>query len=198
MPGRVRRRIGGYCNWGIAGKENHPVNCVDWKQADEFAQWIGGRLPTEAEWEYAARSAGKDRNFRRGQRRSDLRYGRHLGARSRLWLDSTWPVCPKPKGNTEQDLCDMAGNVWEWVQDSYHESVRGADGSAGRARRLLPGPSRGLVVRRSSPCPCDLPFGRFRPVRPQQFRRLPPRKAGQPLTVRRPDFASLTQSSGRQ
>jgi formylglycine-generating enzyme required for sulfatase activity len=46
--------------------------------------------------------------------------------------DSTWPVCSKPSGNTTHGLCDMAGNVWEWVQDWYHDSYDGAptDGSA--------------------------------------------------------------------
>ena len=40
--------------------------------------------------------------------------------------DSTWPVCSKLKGNTTHGLCDMAGNVWEWVQDWYHDSYNGA------------------------------------------------------------------------
>jgi len=46
--------------------------------------------------------------------------------------DSTWPVCSKPRGNTPQGLCDMVGNLEEWVQDWYHEDYTGApgDGSA--------------------------------------------------------------------
>ena len=60
----------------------------------------------------------------------------------------TWPVCSKPRGNTAQGLCDLAGNVGEWVEDCYHESYQGApnDGSAwtilcGKTRRVLRGGS---------------------------------------------------------
>lgn len=45
------------CNYGIAGRENHPINCVEFPQAQDFCTWIGRRLPTESEWEYAANGA---------------------------------------------------------------------------------------------------------------------------------------------
>ena len=106
--------------------------CVDWDQAKAYAEWVGGRLPSEAEWEYAARSAGKSRKYPWGNEAPSCeRTVMNLGG----WgcgRDATWPVCSKTAGNTEQGLCDMAGNVWEWTQDWYHDSYNGAptDGSA--------------------------------------------------------------------
>ena len=50
----------GHCNWGRSGRENYPINCVDWLQARAFSKWVGGDLPSEAQWEYAARSQGQN------------------------------------------------------------------------------------------------------------------------------------------
>lgn len=123
---------GSNCNWGVSGREQHPVNCVDWEQVKVFAQWAGGRLPTEAEWEYAARSGGQDWKYPWGEAeancdRAVMSYGGNGCGR-----DSTGPVCSKPAGNTKQGLCDMSGNVWEWTQDWWHASYKDApsDGSA--------------------------------------------------------------------
>jgi len=54
---------GGSCNAGVAGRENHPINCVDWNQADAYCQAQGLRLPTEEEWEYAAKGGDEDRRY---------------------------------------------------------------------------------------------------------------------------------------
>ena len=114
--------------------DDHPVIFVNWTQAKAFSEWVGGRLPSEAEWEYAARSAGKDRKYPWGDeaascKRAVLNEGSDSCGQK---YGMAWPVCSKPEGNTDQGLCDMAGNVWEWVEDWYHPNYRGApeDGRA--------------------------------------------------------------------
>jgi len=123
---------GGKCNWGQSDRGKHPINCVDWYQAQAYAKWAGGRLPTEAEWEYAARSGGRDWKYPWGNENATCERAVMDDGGYGCGRDSTWPVCSKPSGNTTQGLCDMAGNVWEWVQDWYHDSYNGAptDGSA--------------------------------------------------------------------
>ena len=122
-----------WCNWADPGYEDHPVNCVSWYQAVDFCAWVGGRLLSESEWEYAARSRGLDIYYPWGDAAPTCTYAvMHVpGGGYGCGMDRTWPVCSKAAGNTSQGLCDMAGNVHEWVADWYHSDYSGApvDGS---------------------------------------------------------------------
>lgn len=121
IPGPERNN----CNWGKNGYSKHPVNCVSWEQAAQYAVFVGGRLPSEAEWEYAARSGGRKQKYPWGDSPATKRL-------CVMEADTTMPVCSRPQGNTFQGLCDMAGNLMQWVQDNYQETYSWApsDGSA--------------------------------------------------------------------
>ena len=106
---------------------------MDWDQASKYAKFKGGRLPSESEWKYAATSGGKNQKYPWGNDeptcdKAVMKGNGNYGCGK----NSTWPVCSKPAGNTAQGLCDMAGNVWQWMQDKYQDSYIGApvDGSA--------------------------------------------------------------------
>lgn len=121
---------------GFTGADQ-PVICLDWDQAHEFAKWACARLPTEAEWEYAARSRGKDRAYPWGNQAAtcDRAVVTDEMFKPCCGRSATWPVCSKPKGNTEQGLCDMAGNVGQWIEDDWSTHYYNAprDGSAAKS-----------------------------------------------------------------
>lgn len=90
------------------GFENHPITCVNWSGSNAFASWIGGRLPTEAEWETASKGRA-DNIFPWGHKNPDsslANYGEIVG--------STTPV--GKYAPNDYDLYDMAGNAFEWCK----------------------------------------------------------------------------------
>ena len=109
------------CNWADPERADHPVNCVDWRQANAYCAWVGKRLPSEREWEKAAR--GTDgRSFPWG---NDLATCDHAviaeGELPGCGRDSTWPVGSRSEGRSPFGLFDMAGNVYEWTGDSVRD-----------------------------------------------------------------------------
>jgi formylglycine-generating enzyme required for sulfatase activity len=100
--------------WNDAGYADHPVTDVTWHQANVYAAWAGGRLPTEAEWEKACRGTG-GRIYPWGDSAPTAElanYGNSVG--------DTMPVGKySPQGDSAYGLIDMAGNVWEWTSSQY-------------------------------------------------------------------------------
>jgi formylglycine-generating enzyme required for sulfatase activity len=97
------------CNYGREGRGEHPINCVDWEQAAKFCEAEGARLPTEIEWEFAARGGAEQRAYSWGKEAPDGRTcWKHLGT------CKVGEFAPGAFG-----LLDMTGNVWEWTSSWY-------------------------------------------------------------------------------
>ena len=129
----------------FSGCDDCPVENVSWHDANEYAKNVGKRLPTEAEWEYAARGGSKSKGYRySGSNDLDA-----VGWYDNNSDDKTHPVAQKQPN--ELGLYDMSGNVWEWCSDwygSYSSSPQNnPQGPNSGSRRVLRGGSWSSIVR---------------------------------------------------
>jgi formylglycine-generating enzyme required for sulfatase activity len=141
-------------NWtqpGYLQSDSHPVTCVSWNDAVAYTKWLAEktgksyRLPTEAEWEFAARSGTTTARFWGDDPERACQYGNVADQKTKAQIShaANWVIhgCSdghpytSPRSTFRQNsygLFDMLGNVWEWVEDCWNDSYRNApvDGSA--------------------------------------------------------------------
>ena len=114
------RCVAGTWSDAAGPNENLPMNCVPWYEAFAFCIWDGGRLPTEAEWNYAAAGGSEQRKYPWGAAEPDPTravFNCLADAGQDCALTAILPVGSKPDGNGKYGHADLAGSVWEWVFD---------------------------------------------------------------------------------
>lgn len=134
-----KKRFSAFCNTKVPERANHPANCVAWNMADRYCKKRKARLPTEAEWEYAARGPTQ-RRYPWGDGAPTPKHLNACGAECVAWarkaslgaltslfpnakdddgFPGTAPVGSFPLGESTHGALDLAGNVYEWTADWY-------------------------------------------------------------------------------
>lgn len=148
---------GKQCNTAASDRWNHPINCVSWHQAKTYCEALGRRLPTEAEWEFAARGTS-DRSYPWGEAAPKPQLLNACGNECRDWhqtvglvneagatlyelsdgFAATSPVGAFGLGATPEGVLDLAGNVFEWTLDGASEySVTGSSSNTATDERHM-------------------------------------------------------------
>jgi formylglycine-generating enzyme required for sulfatase activity len=132
VPFRLRQG----CNWKVAGRERHPVNCLTQYAAGAYCKFVGGRLPSELEWEKAARGPA-GRPYPWGLVTPGCTIA-HLDPESSIRTRGcgtrhTAEAASFPGGESPYGVRQMAGNVWEWVAGHYDRSRYSDPADEGKA-----------------------------------------------------------------
>lgn len=125
--------------------KNYPVVYVTWKMAEQYCEWRGGRLPTEAEWEKAARGADDERVYPWDSGELSCAYANYQSCNG-----DTTPVDQYGKGTSPYGLYDMAGNVWEWTSTIFlpypYDATDGREDFLKSGERVIRGGGWGLFL----------------------------------------------------
>lgn len=142
---RAESALATQCNAGQPGRDQHPVNCVTELDAERYCRWRGARLPSAAEWAFAAHGS-TGRAYPWGLEPIDFEHANVCGAECRAWFEAspleaafsgvmfesedgypaTAPVGTFPRGVSPEGVLDLIGNVAEWTSTRADGAVRGA------------------------------------------------------------------------
>lgn len=151
-----RRRVTRACNFHRAGRASYPMTCIGVGQAMNFCAWKGKRLPTEWEWEWAARGREEARRFPWGEAEATCEYAVMANpktGRTGCRRGAAWPVGSRPEGASRDGVLDLAGNVQEFALGDRPNTATSRGGSF---FEILP--SQFEVARRYNPYPFSSTF----------------------------------------
>jgi formylglycine-generating enzyme required for sulfatase activity len=122
-------QCGNAATWGKKGLRSHPINCVTWDEADTFCREHGKRLPTEEEWEWAARGGARALTYPwgDGEPRELVCWDGEGNSAGKGLRKTTCAVGSHPKSRSTDGIQDLAGNVREWTSTTHdrHRVLRG-------------------------------------------------------------------------